>query len=170
MSEKVRINSQIRVPELRVLDDAGKNLGVMPTADALAKAEALGLDLIEISAASNPPIAKITDYGKFQYEQSKKQKKAKQGAHQTELKTIQVKIGTGEHDLSIKAKNASAWLKEGHRIRVDLFLAGRAKYMEEAFLRERLNRILILLTEPYKVSEAVKRGPKGLSMVIERAK
>ena len=155
---------------MRVIGADGKNLGVMRTDEALKKAEESGLDLIEISPGSVPPIAKITDYGKFQYEQSKKQKKMKAGAHQTELKTIQVKIGTSEHDLSIKAKNASGWLREGHRIKIDLFLTGRSKYMEESFLKERLERILRLLTEPYKISEEYKRGPKGLGLVIERSK
>lgn len=155
---------------MRVIGQDGKNLGLMATEEALRRAQDAGLDLIEISGGATPPIVKITDYGKFQYEQSKKQKKAKAGAHQTELKTIQVKIGTGEHDLSIKAKNASAWLREGHRIRIDLFLTGRSKYMDEAFLKERLGRILILLTEPYKISEDYKRGPKGIGLVIERSK
>ena len=170
MSAKIRINQQIRASELRVIGSDGVNRGVLSLTDALKLAEESGLDLIEISPNAVPPIAKVMDYGKFQYEQSKKQKKVKAGAHQTGLKSVQVKIGTSEHDLGIKAKSASEWLREGHRIKIDLFLPGRSKYMEEAFLKERLNRILRLISENYKIAEEHKRGPKGISIIIEKAK
>lgn len=170
MSTKVRINEQIRAGELRVIDGEGTNRGLLSLTEALRLAKESGLDLIEISPGATPPIAKIADYGKFQYEQNKKQKKIKAHSHQTEIKSVQVKIGTSEHDLGIKARSASAWLKDGHRIKIELFLAGRAKYMEEAFLKERLNRILKLISENYKIAENYKRGPKGMSIVIERSK
>jgi len=106
-----RINNQIRAPELRIIDAATGNLGVMKLSEALALAREKGVDLIEISPTANPPIAKIMDYGKFQYEQNKKQKKARAGSKATETKSIQVSIGTSEHDLEMKAKMASKWLK-----------------------------------------------------------
>ena len=140
----------------------------MSIKDALEMAHNMGLDLVEISPNNNPPIAKIVDFGKYQYEQNKKLKKAKAGANRTETKSIQIKIGTGEHDLALKAKNASKWLREGHRIKVELFLAGRAKFMDEKFLRERLDRVLHLITEDYKIADTYKRGPKGLTTTIER--
>ncbi|MES2416505.1 MAG: translation initiation factor IF-3 [Patescibacteria group bacterium] len=165
-----RINNQIRAKELRVLDNENKNLGILSFKEALELATNQGFDLIEISPNGNPPIAKIADFGKYQYEQSKKLKKAKAGAKTTETKSIQVKIGTGDHDLELKAKTASKWLKEGHRIKVELFLSGRAKYMDEKFLKERLDRVLHLMTENYKVSDPYKRGPKGLIITIEKEK
>ncbi len=165
-----RINNQIRAKELRVIDNENQNLGVLSIKDALELAQSKGLDLIEISPNANPPIAKIMDFGKYKYEASKKAKKAKAGAKPTETKSIQVKIGTGDHDLELKAKTASKWLKEGHRIKVELFLAGRAKYMDEKFLKGRLDRLLHLITEDYKISDAYKRGPKGLMTTIEKAK
>ena len=163
-----RINNQIRATELRVLDSENKNLGVLSIKDALELAQNQGLDLIEIAPNANPPLGKIMDFGKYQYEASKKLKKARAGANRTETKGIQIKIGTGDHDLELKAKTASKWLKEGHRVKVELFLAGRAKYMDEKFLRERLDRILHLITEEYKVSDSYKRGPKGLVTTIEK--
>lgn len=169
MKEQVRINNQIRARELRVIDDTGENIGVLPFEEALKRAREKTLDLIEISPNAIPPVAKIMDYGKYQYEESKKQKEVRTKTHTTETKTLQIKIGTGEHDLELKAKNASRWLKEGHRVKLDLFLAGRAKYMKEDFLKERLNRILVLVTEEYKVADGPKRGPKGLMVVLERA-
>ncbi len=163
-----RINNQIRASELRVLSSTGENIGVLPFKDALAMAQEEGLDLIEISPNAVPPIAKIMDFGKYQYEQSKKQKKAKQGAKASETKSIQIKIATGDNDLALKARKASEWLKEGHRIKVELFLSGRAKYMNDTFLKERLDRVLHLITENYKVAENYKKGPKGPTITIER--
>ncbi|MBP9715869.1 MAG: translation initiation factor IF-3 [Candidatus Pacebacteria bacterium] len=163
-----RINNQIRASELRVLSSTGENIGVLPFKEALAMAEKEGLDLIEISPNAVPPIAKIMDFGKYQYEQSKKQKKAKQGAKASETKSIQIKIATGDNDLALKARKASEWLKEGHRIKVELFLSGRAKYMNDTFLKERLDRVLHLITENYKVAENYKKGPKGPTITIER--
>lgn len=165
-----RINNQIRAKELRVLDGENKNLGVLSIKDALELAQSKGLDLIEISPNSNPPIARLMDYGRYQYEVNKKLKKAKANAKNTETKSIQIKIGTGDHDLALKAKTASKWLKEGHRIKVELFLAGRAKYLDQKFLQERMDRVLHLITEEYKVSDAYKKGPKGLFTIIEKAK
>ncbi len=165
-----RINNQIRAKELRVIGSENENLGVLSFKEALELAQQKGLDLIEISPNSNPPVGKIMDFGKYQYEMAKKLKKAKAGAKATETKSIQVKIGTGDHDLELKAKTASKWLKEGHRIKIELFLSGRAKYMDEKFLKERLERLLHLITEEYKISDPYKRGPKGLITTIERAK
>ena len=165
-----RINNQIRAQELRVIDSENQNLGVLSIKEALELAQSKGLDLIEISPNANPPVGKIMDFGKYQYEASKKMKKAKAGAKPTETKSIQIKIGTGDHDLELKAKTAGKWLKEGHRIKIELFLSGRAKYMDEKFLRERLDRVLHLITEDYKISDSYKKGPKGLFITIEKAK
>ncbi len=163
-----RINNQIRASELRVIDEDGSNLGVLPFKEALASASSRGLDLIEISPNAKPPIARIMEYGKYLYLEKKKNQKAKAGAKSTETKSIQVKIGTGDHDLELKAKKASEWLKEGHRIKAELYLSGRSKYMEEKFLKERLERVLHLITENYKISEGYKKSPKGLTITIER--
>jgi translation initiation factor IF-3 len=167
--DKVRVNRDIRSKEVRLIDAEGENVGVVGLDDAIAKAKEVGLDLIEISPNANPPVAKIMDYGKFSYEQKKKQKDIKAKSQTTETKNVQVKIGTGEHDLELKAKKASKWLKEGHRIKVDLYLRGRSKYLDKKFLDERLERILNLLTEDYKVVDQPKKSPKGLTMIIEKA-
>lgn len=170
MKEKVRINNQIKARELRVIDEEKGNLGVISLEEALKLAKERNLDLIEISPDAVPPIAKITDYGKFQYITQKKEREAKVKAHVTETKTIQIKIGTSDHDLELKAKRISSWLKEGHRVKLDLFLSGRSKYMEIKFLEERLQRVLVLVSEDYKIAEAPKKGPKGLTTVLERGK
>lgn len=163
-----RVNDQIRVRELRVIGPEGENVGVLSLEEALKKAREMNLDLIEISPNANPPIAKITDYGKFLYDQKKKQKQAKQKAQTVEVKSVQVKIGTDSNDLGIKAKKASKWLSEGHRVKVELFLPGRTKYMDKDFLHERLGRILKLITTDYKVADPIKKCPKGLVTIIEK--
>lgn len=167
-THSVRINQSIRAAELRVVGPDGGTLGVLSRDEAIRRAEEAGLDLIEISPTATPPVAKIMDYGKFQYEQNKKQKDIKAKSHTTETKSVQVKIGTGEHDLALKARKTSEWLREGHRVKVDLFLWGRYKYMEFAFLKERLERFLKLISEPFKISDEIKKGPKGLTTTIER--
>ncbi len=169
---RVRINEGIRAPEVRVLlEDAG-TLGVLPIREALAKARELGLDLIEISPEAVPPVAKIMDYGKFQYSQSKKQKeiKAKTKSASSEVKNIQIKVGTGEHDIELKGKKASEWLAEGHRVKVELFLRGRSKYMGKEFFAERLKRILDTISTEFKIVDDMKESPKGFMVTLERAK
>lgn len=163
-----RINNQIRAAELRVIGPDGSILGVISREEALRRAEEANLDLVEVSPNAVPPVAKILDYGKFVYEKTKKEKASKAKAHVIELKSLQITIGTGEHDLSLKAKSASAWLKEGHRVKINLFLKGRAKYLNEGFLQERLNRLLHFITEEFKVVDGPKKGPKGFMLVIER--
>jgi len=153
-----------------VISNEGDNLGVLSVKEALAKAESLGLDLIEISPNAKPPIVKIADYGKYKYDQNKKQKKTKAGTKLTETKSIQIKIGTGENDLALKARKASKWLGEGHRIKIELFLSGRSKYMQESFLKDRLDRVLHLITENFKIAEDFKKGPKGPTITIEKDK
>jgi translation initiation factor IF-3 len=170
LNKYTRINHQIRASELRVIDNEKGNLGVMSLGEALRLAEEAEMDLIEISPNANPPIAKIMDYGKWQYDENRKAKAAKAGSKATETKSLQIKIGTGENDLEMKAGRASKWLKEGHRVKVELFLPGRTKYLEKNFLQERLDRFLNLIAEDYKMAEEAKKGPKGLYLVIERAK
>lgn len=170
MANQHRINNFIRAENLRVIGPEGENLGVLSTREALAKAADLGLDLVEISPNAVPPIAKIVDYGKFLYSENKKQKTVKQKSHTVEVKSLQIKVGTGDHDLNLKAKKAGEWLKEGHRVKIDLFLPGRTKYMNEVFLKERLERVFKLIPEDFKIAEEPKKSLKGLTAIIERAK
>ena len=168
MRNQIRINNFIRSAELRVIDEAGNNLGVLPISQALAIAREQDMDLIEISPEAIPPVAKIMNFGKYQYLENKKQKKAKVNAKSTETKTLQIKIGTGEHDLELKAKQATKFLKDGHRVKINLYLSGRAKYMDPKFLRDRFDRMLKLISENYKVSSEIQKGPRGLSITIEK--
>ncbi len=165
-----RVNKQIRARALRLIGAEGENFGVVTFERALELAEERELDLVEINPTAVPPVAKILDYGKFLYEKRKSEKKAKAKTHVTELKAIQITIGTGEHDLALKAKKGSEWLREGHRVKVDLFLRGRAKYLDPKFHRARLERLLHFITESYKTVEEPKKSPKGMTLIIEKDK
>ncbi len=170
MKEKVRINSQIQAPELRIVDEVGGSLGVMTLSQALEIATGKGLDLIEISPKAVPPVGKIMDYGKYQYQHSKKVKQSRARSHTTETKSLQVTIGTGDHDLEIKAIKASEFLHAGHRVKIDLFLRGRVKYFDHKFLSQRLERLLKFIALDYRIAVPATRSPKGLTLVIERGK
>lgn len=169
MNRKARINHQIRATELRVIGPEGENLGIISLNQALKKSEDLGLDLIEISPGANPPVAKIANFGKYQYQENKKQKQAKAKTHNVEVKSVQIKIGTGEHDLALKARKTSEWLEEGHRVKIDLFLPGRTKYLDKNFLKDRMERILKLISIDYKITEPPKGSPKGMTVVVEKS-
>ena len=168
MKQRTRINEQIRAQELRVIGPTGDNIGIVSLEEALRRAKESSLDLIEISPKAKPPIAKIMDYGKFQYQEKKKERDVKAKAHHTETKAVQVEVVTGEHDLTRKARQSAEWLREGHRVKVELFLKGRYKYMDQNFLKERLMRFVLLVPEEYKIAEDIKKGPKGFYLVLER--
>lgn len=146
----------------------GENLGVLSLEDALKATEKARLDLIEISPKAKPPVAKIMDYGQYRYETKRKASEVKAKSNVTETKSVQVKIGTGDHDQQLKAKRIAEWLTEGHRVKVDLFLWGRYKYMEPDFLKERLERFLKIIPIEYKIADPIKKSPKGFTTTLER--
>lgn len=166
--DKIRINREIRARELRVIGADGENLGVLSLEDALKAAQTAGKDLIEISPNAKPPVAKVADYGKFEYERSKKERAARLKSKVSETKEVQIKVGTGENDMRLKAKKAAEWLAEGHRVRAELFLKGRYKGMDEAFLKTRLEKFLLLVPYAYRIAEPVTKSPKGFAGIIER--
>ena len=153
---------------MRLIGDDGKQIGVVSLQNALKIAAESFLDLVEIQPNSDPPVARLMDYGKFCYEQKKKERGLK--GPSTETKSLQIKIGTGEHDLALKARRASEFLKEGNRVKIELFLIGRTKYLDKKFLEERLNRLLNLVTETYKIASGPQRSPKGLMVILEKIK
>lgn len=167
--KKPRINNQITASELRVIGDDGKNIGVISNSDALKAAKERGLDLIEIVPKAKPPVAKIMDYGKFLYKEQKKVRKSKK-PQETKTRSMRINIGTSQHDLELKARKISEFLKKGDRVKIDLLLKGRAKYFEKDFIKERINRILHLIKENHKVAEEPKKGHRGISLIIESSK
>jgi translation initiation factor IF-3 len=145
-------------------------LGVLTLGDALAKAREQELDLIEIAPTAQPPVAKIMDYGKYLYQEEKKSREAGKKSHEVETKSIQIGIGTSQHDLGMKVKKIEEFFKEGNRVKINMVLRGRAKYLNKEFINERLNRLLYLITEKYRIADGPKQGPRGLTVIIEHDK
>ncbi|ENY8404553.1 translation initiation factor IF-3 [Clostridioides difficile] len=119
------INEQIKDKEIRVLSPTGEQLGVMPTKEAQAMANSKNLDLVQISPNANPPVCKIMDYGKFRYEQARKEKEAKKKQKTIVVKEVRLRPGIEQNDLNTKANNAIKFLKKGDKVKVELRFRGR---------------------------------------------
>lgn len=122
-----RVNRQIRAKEVRLIDQDGKQIGIVPLQEALRIAEERGLDLVEIAPNANPPVCKLLDYGKFLYELKKKEKEArkKQKEHSMEVKDMNLSLRIDEHDLKVKLKHMREFLEDGDKVRVRIRFRGR---------------------------------------------
>lgn len=165
--KQLRVNNQIRLPELQVIDENGKQLGVMSTADAMKLAKEKDLDLVEVGPNVRPSIAKIMDYGKYMYRKERQERKGPKPKEQ-ERKTVRVGYKTGAHDLEFKAKQISEFLKEGHIVKIELTLRGREKALAHIG-KEKLANFLKLLTEEFTVQDNIKRSPFGWTTVIKKS-
>jgi translation initiation factor IF-3 len=121
----LRINREIRAEKVRVIGKDGKQIGVLDIRDALAKAEEDKLDLIEISPTAKPPVCRIIDYGKYRYQQTKKEKESKKAQHLVKVKEIKMKPNIDTHDFETKLKHAKEFILKGNKVRVSCFFRGR---------------------------------------------
>lgn len=165
---RLRVNNGIGAPELRVIDDDGNQIGILPRDRALALAQEKNLDLVEISPTAKPPVAKITDYGKYFYRLQKedRQKKAKQKT--VEIKGIRLSVRIASADLATKARQTEQFLKEGHRVKIDIRLKGREKAHSD-LAKTKLEEFIKMVTVPVKVEQEPKKQPWGFVMVIGKA-
>lgn len=122
---QIRINHRIRVPEVRVVDADGSNLGVIDTSAALKRAADQGLDLVEVNPKASPPVCKILDFGKYKYEEKKKQREAKRKQTVVEVKEIKLRPKTDDHDLNVKTRAARKFLEAGNKVKVTCRFRGR---------------------------------------------
>ncbi|MCX5799865.1 MAG: translation initiation factor IF-3 [Candidatus Eisenbacteria bacterium] len=123
--KKVRVNERIRVPAVRVIGPDGAQLGVMPSKDALLAAQEHGLDLVEVSPNSKPPVCRIMDFGKFKYEQSKRAKKARKKQHIMHLKEVKLRPKIEEHDYQFKIDHAKRFLEDHDKVKFTVTFRGR---------------------------------------------
>ena len=160
-----RINQNIRVREVRLIDDEGNQLGVVATADALKMADEKELDLVEVSPNANPPVCKIMDYGKYRFEQEKKLRDSKKNQKVLKLKEIrmQPKIGTG--DLDTKAKHIQEFLNEGDKVKITIRFRGRELAHTELGY-DVLNEVLKRLTSAYNIDKPAAMDGRNMSMTI----
>ncbi|HMO04775.1 MAG TPA: translation initiation factor IF-3 [Kiritimatiellia bacterium] len=131
MRNFTRINHQIRVPEVRCVDVDGSQVGVVPTREALNLAQQRGLDLVEISPQAQPPVCRVMDYGKFKFEQAKKEKQSKKNQSNTKVKEVKYHTNVEEHDYQTKLRHIRDFLGEGHRVKVSLMFRGRENAHQE---------------------------------------
>lgn len=122
-SKNQRVNEQIRTSPVRVIGAEGDQLGIMPTDEALAAARQVGLDLVEVAPSERPPVCRIMDFGKFKYQQKKRQHKSH--SHQIKIKEIRVRPKTGEHDIQVKVSKAREFLGQKHKVLVSVMFRGR---------------------------------------------
>jgi translation initiation factor IF-3 len=125
ISKTNRLNGEIRAPQLRVLDQDGNQLGILSKNEALRLAEEQGLDLVEISADANPPVAKIVDWGKYNYQRTKQLQKNKRSAKTLEVKQMRFGLKISEHDLEVKLRKVTNFLEAGHKVKLTIFYRGR---------------------------------------------
>src|SRR5574338_977758 len=123
--QRIRINHQIRIPQIRVVASNGDNLGVLSTRDALKMAQEENLDLVEINPRAVPPVCKIMDYGKFKYDEKKKEQNAKRNQHNQELKELTFRPNTDENDLAHKLAQAKEFISEGNKVKFTIRFRGR---------------------------------------------
>ncbi len=151
----MRINEQIRVPEVRLIGPEGEQIGVMPTKEALAQAAEAHLDLVEVAPQAIPPVCRIMDYGKFKYQQSKKQQEARRRQTTIQVKEIKVRPKIEEHDMGFKLKNSRRFLSEGDKVKISVIFRGR-----EIAHTDRGIRILAQMAEALGDVGTVEQAPK----------
>jgi translation initiation factor IF-3 len=154
-NQKARINNNIRAREVRVIDPDGNQIGVMPVPQALSAAQEFGLDLVEVSPNAKPPVCKIMDYGRYKYEQTKKQHEAKKKQATFQLKEIKVRPKTGEHDLQTKLGHIRKFLERKDKVKVTVMFRGR-----EIALADRGRELLTLIATEVEGLASVEQEPK----------
>ncbi|MEI8365735.1 MAG: translation initiation factor IF-3 [Parachlamydiaceae bacterium] len=121
----MKVNREIRAPKVRVISHTGEQVGVITIQEALAMADAQGLDLVEIVPGSNPPVCKIINFGKFRYDQTKREKESKKSQHQVKVKEIKIKPNTDVHDIDTKGRHAREFIAKGNKVKVTCAFRGR---------------------------------------------
>lgn len=165
INQTTRINAQIRANTLRVIGPDGEQLGILTRQEALQKAEEAGLDLVEISPNADPPVAKIVDWGKYQYQKMKEAQKNRRSNKQSELKQMRFGLKIGQGDLDIKLRKVREFLSEGHKVRIQVFYRGREMaHQELGFVL--IDKIKVLLEEDAIFEQTPQLAGRNLSVVI----
>lgn len=123
---QTRVNERIRIREVRLIDDEGNQIGVIPTREALEMARERGLDLVEVAPNASPPVCRLMDYGKFRYEQSRKERDSKKNQHVVKVKEVRIEPKIGDHDLETKGRQAARFLESGDKVKLTVLFRGRS--------------------------------------------
>jgi translation initiation factor IF-3 len=159
------VNRQIRSRKVRVIDVDGNNLGILPTERGLEIAAEAGLDLVEVAPNAEPPVTRVMDYGKFLYEQSKKERKARKSQKQIEVKEIRLRPKTNEHHLKFKIRDARRWLEDGNKVKVRVRFRGREITYPEVAL-DQLRTIVEELEDIAAIEQKPQMDGRTMLMVL----
>jgi translation initiation factor IF-3 len=159
------MNERIRAREIRVIDEDGTQLGIMTPRDALAMARERGIDLIEVAPQAQPPVCKIMDYGKFKYEQAKREKESAKKHKQSELKGIQMFPNIEDHDFNVKVRNAIKFLQDGDKVKVTLRFRGR-QITHPEFGRQQMEKVIQLTAEHAQVEKPPAMEGRMMTMIL----
>jgi len=165
IAKEVNINWGIRVPEVRVIDSEGKQVGILPLKEAMKIAEEQGLDLVEVAPNSQPPVCRIMNYGKYKYQQSKRIQEARK--HQTiiQVKEVKVRPRTEEHDFQFKLRHVKRFLSEGNKVKISMLFRGR-EIAHPEFGRELLNRFLEEVKDLIVLEQAPRLEGRNMVMIL----
>ncbi len=163
---KTRVNHQIRVPQVRVIDEDGTQLGIMTTSEALALAEEQGLDLVEVSPNAQPPVTKLVNFDKYRYHQKKLEQAQKKKLKKVDVKGVRLSLRISEHDMETKARKAIEFLGEGHKVKIDLLMRGREQAHPEMGF-EVVKKFLAFIPD-HSVEVPVKKQGPFISVLITK--
>ncbi|BEU87880.1 translation initiation factor IF-3 [Selenomonas sp. TAMA-11512] len=161
----MRVNDEIRIREVRVTSAAGEQLGIMATRDALRLAEEQHLDLVEVAPKAKPPVCRIMDFGKYRYEQQKREKEAKKKQKTITIKEVKLRPNIEQHDFDVKLKNAIRFLGEGNKVKVTIMFRGRELSHPELG-RDLLQRVASDLKDQVVVEREPKLEGKNMIMIL----
>jgi translation initiation factor IF-3 len=162
----MRINEDIRVREVRLIDQDGEQAGIVPTTEAMRMASELGLDLVEVSPQARPPVCKLLNYGKYKYELEKKSREQKKKASQVRLKEVRMQPKIEQHDMAFKTKHVQEFLDQGNKVKVTIRFRGRELAHTELG-KVKLDNILELLDEDsYRVDSPARMEGRFMSMML----
>ena len=163
------MNESIRISPVRLIDEDGSQLGITETFKALKMAQEKGLDLVEISPTAKPPVCKIMDWGKFQYQEAKKLQDAKGKQKKIDVKGVRFRPTTDENDLNFKMKQTEKFLSKGNKVKVEIVLRGREKAFANQS-REKLQKFIDKIEIPIKIEQGIKRQFNGFNALISSNK
>lgn len=161
----VRINRMIRAPQVRVIDVTGEQIGILTVPEALKIAEERQLDLVEIAPKANPPVCKIIDFGKYRYEQQKREKIQKKAQHQQQVKEVRFKMGTDTHDFDFKTRHARNFLEDGDKVKAAVQFRGREIVHKDIGI-EMLKRFVEALDDIAKVDQEIKMEGNSCTVIL----
>ncbi len=168
IKENIRVNRTIRAPQVRILDQDGKQLGIMATRDGIKLAEDAGLDLVEISPSAAPPVCRIMDYGKYKYQLNKKAHEAKKKQVVIHLKEVKMRPRTDDHDFQFKMRHIERFLADGDKAKVTIVFRGR-ELSHIGLGREMLQKVVEAMKDKAVIEQQPRMEGKSLTMIVAPA-